>query len=385
MDYVKKIVEFNYCSEEIRFNKDSTINVKSCPWCEEAHWKLNINPNKGRCGVFRCPKCGHSGSLISLQMKLQKQEYDEALDMLKNSELKSRFKYEVKATSDTVPTASLKRRDAVYRQLIAKGYASQKLAKDLIRRGLGQDQFDWYITVKRGDVNNFSNYVKGPGLIENRHLVSIPGVFGKAKQDEFGKEDTSELFFSFPVNAGYLIPIISHLGEKPAISCMQIRHFEVEEGYPRYSYLTSNNTKLKNGVGVGECNKVHYTRNFWNEDLWNNPQMKVPKTVNLTEGALKADVASVLSGRCFIAVPGVNTIKDLPGELKFLKEKGCERINICFDMDYLDKPQVQQALEKVVEIIKSSDLKPIQIKWDRAFKGIDDYYLHLKSHIGGNK
>lgn len=388
MSYLERIIESSFGADDIHTNKDSTINVKYCPWCDEYRWKLNINPNKGRYGVFRCAKCGAAGDVIALQAKMRGLDYKEAKRELDGTNLPSNFSYEVTAKSEQLPTASLRRRDLIYRGLIAHGYQSNRMAKDLEKRGLTSSQFEWYIHTSADLKNKLNGYadVKNVGLIENGHTVGVPGVFGKVKKDQFGREITDELYFSFPLNPGYLIPIISHIGYSPAISCMQIRHFEVEEGYPRYSYFSSNNSKLSNGIGVGGCNKVHYTRNFWNKDLWTKPEMKVPEVVNLTEGALKADVASVLSGRCFIAVPGVNNVRDLSQELKFLKENGCKAINLCFDMDYQTKPQVEKALKNVKKIIKNSGLIPRMITWDATYKGIDDYYLHLKkSQKGGNK
>ena len=386
MDYTKKIIESDFGPSDIRSNSDSTINVRCCPWCGEAHWKLNINPTKGKYGgLFRCPKCGNGGSLIALHMKLRNETFDEARRELNGGDLKQNFNYEVKASSQ-IPTASLERRSEFYRALLESSYISVAMGNDLSRRGLKDSQYSWYSHTVNVVNRNLSMRLKpvldkypNIGLIEDGKVRGIPGVYGKAKKDQFGKEIIDELFINYPQRSGYFVPIISHIGEKPAISCMQIRFYECAEGEPRYSFLTSGSDKFQNGVNVGECNKIHYTRNFWGGDLWKNPQMKVPKTVNLTEGALKADVTSVLSGKCFIAVPGVNSTKDLPKELEFLKQNGCERINICFDMDYLDKPQVKKALEKVKQMIINAGLKATQITWDKNFKGIDDYYLHLKN------
>lgn len=387
----KKIVESDFSPEEIRTNSDSTISVRYCPWCEEPHWKLNINPKKGKYGgLFRCPKCGNGGSLIALHMKLRNESFEEARAELNGTTLEPKFSYEVKASAYT-PTASLERRNEFYQLLLELGYPSNGLLKDLKKRGLGEKYCSWYANsmdfverglVKRTSLNPQLLQKYNVGLIENNEIRGIPGLYGKAKKDANGKEVLDELCINFPKRSGYLIPVISHVGQIPKISCMQIRFYECAEGEPRYAFFTSGSDKLLNGVNVGECNKVHYTRNFWNEDMWSNPQMKIPKAVNLTEGALKADVASVLSGKCFISVPGVNSLKDLPGELKFLKQGGCERINICFDMDYLDKPQVKNALDKVKKIIVEAGLKPVQIKWDKNFKGIDDYYLNLRNKGG---
>ena len=103
--------------------------------------------------------------------------------------------------------------------------------------------------------------------------------------------------------------------------------------------------------------------------------MTVPKTVCLTEGPLKADVASELSGKCFIAIPGVNACGHLKEELEFLKEQGCEKIELYFDMDYLTNEYVDKAIKRIGKMILNAGFKAEQKIWDPAFKGIDDWYL----------
>lgn len=362
---MQKVIEANYDSEEMKGKKSSSITVRSCPWCNR-QWKLNINADKG---VYRCAACGEKGNAISLHAKLRDLSYDESKrDLLGLQTPKKTFVFST-ISSKAIKTASLQRRDAVYRSIIKNGYCSQAQFNDLIKRGLSDDQIKWYATVAYGQVNSFK--VRGKGcdkvFIENGKIRGIPGLFGKPAVDEYGNECVDNIYLYLPKEIGYLIPVITHLDKKPAISCMQIRHLK---GDLRYTYFTSGNKDLSNGVDVGECNKVHYTRNFWKDG-----KMVIPETVNLTEGALKADVASVLSERPFIAVLGVNNTKDLAEELKFLKSNGCKNINVCFDMDYLENPNVQKALEETNKLIKNAGLHVRRITWDKKYKGIDDYLL----------
>ena len=362
---MEKVIESDYDSEELKVKRSSSITVHKCPWCERL-WKLNINADKG---VYRCAACGEKGNAVSLHAKIRRLTYDESKNELLGIKIQPTKKFELTSKED-IPTASLARRDLVYRSIMRNGYCSQAQYNDLIKRGLNGNQVNWYATVAYGQNNLFNVRAKGcdQAFIENGKIKGIPGLFGKPTIDEFGKECTDNVYLYLPKEIGYLIPVITHLDKKPAISCMQIRHLK---GDLRYTYFTSGG--LNNGVTVGDCNKIHYTRNFWKKDV-----MVVPETVNLTEGALKADVASVLSGMPFIAVLGVNNTKDLLGELKFLKSNGCKNINVCFDMDYLENPNVKKALEDVYKIIKNAGLNLRKITWDKTYKGIDDYLLSKK-------
>lgn len=364
---MKRVLEADYCENELKSKRSSSITVRNCPYCQ-GQWKLNINAEKG---VFRCARCGEKGNSIKLHSKLKDLSYEAAKEELLGDTLKPRFSFEV-STSKGLKTASLCQRSKIYKAIIKNGYASKAQADDLKRRGLANEQISWYVTCSYGMKKEFSNWCKGEyhALLEYGNPVGIPGLFGKILKDENGREDTSQVFLNMPKDLGYFIPVITHTRKgTQEISCMQIRHLK---GDLRYSFFTSGDDALENGVSVSECNKVHYTRNFWIDG-----KMVIPETVNLTEGALKADVASVLSGQPFIAILGVNNTRDLHDELIFLKSHGCKKINVCFDMDYATNKNVAKALNEVNGLIISIGLTPRKITWDKAYKGIDDYLLSV--------
>lgn len=366
---MKKVMESDFCEDELKSKRSSSITVRTCPYCQ-GQWKLNLNAEKG---VFRCARCGESGNSIKLHSKLKDLSYEAAKEELLEGQLKPHFTFEV-STSKGLETASLNQRSSVYKAIIKNGYVSKAQADDLKRRGLTNNEFGWYATCSSSMKNGFCIWCKGiyHALIEYGKPVGIPGLFGKILKDENGREDTSQIFLNMPKDFGYLIPVLTHgKGNKQEISCMQVRHLK---GELRYSFFTSGDDKLENGVSVSECNKVHYTRNFWVDG-----KMVIPETVNLTEGALKADVASVLSGQPFIAILGVNNTRDLHNELIFLKSHGCKKINVCFDMDYATNKNVEKALKEVNKLIISAGLTPRKITWDNAYKGIDDYLLLTKN------
>lgn len=368
-DLMKKVIESDFGEDELKSKRSSSITVKKCPYCGGL-WKLNINGDKG---VYRCARCGEAGNAIKLHADLKGLSYNDARIELGQGKLKKLHTFNL--SSKDIKIASLERRSDIYKSIIAHGYVSKTQADDLRRRGLNGEELYWYVTCIGGMKNAFKIWCDGENhaLIENGSLVGIPGLYGEVFKDDFGEENTSELYLNLPKGVGYFIPVITHgKGNKQEISCMQVRHLK---GDLRYSYFTSGDDALKNGSSVSGCNKVHYTRNFWK-----NGKMVIPKVVNLTEGALKADVASVLSGKPFIAIMGVNNTRDLKEELLFLKTNGCEKINICFDMDYLNNKNVEKALNDVNKIIKNVGLIPNKITWDENYKGIDDYLLSLKEN-----
>lgn len=370
-----KVLGNNYQESELKSKRMSSITIQNCPFCD-GRWKLNVNAEKG---VYRCARCGESGNAIKLNAALNEITYKESKKQL-YADKKPAKKIEMVGSKE-LPVASLERRDAIYRSIIKHGICSQEQADDLARRGLHTDQYRWYATVVSGLNDSFTTWCRGEthGLIENGKLRGIPGLYGKVEKVGTNGEVVDDIHLNLPKNIGYLIPVISHIGTKPAISCMQIRRLD-SKSKVRYTFFTSGDDKLKNGSSVNECNKIHYTRNFWQDG-----KFVVPETVNLTEGALKADVASVLSGQPFIAILGVNNVRDLPQELQFLKAHGCKKINICFDMDYEKNKYVAKALSEIILIIKDSGLIPRKIVWNNQYKGIDDYLLSVSRGETVNK
>lgn len=374
-DLMQKVLSLDYSEEDLKEKSEKSIYVRECPYCQR-HWKLNINASKG---VFRCPACGESGNAVSLHAKLHNLTIEESKQELVGVTFNKENK-PVKPAKKELPVADLATRDKIYREIILKGMnvsLSIPCANDLARRGLPLNKMPYIVATQNQNCccTSWFQDLKGRNFTKGNAIVKgVPGVFGVDMVKD-GKEDYKWTYLNMPRNFGYLIPIITHLKDKPAISCCQIRHLE---GEVRYTFFTSQD--LANGVSVTGCNKVHYSRNFFKKGT-----ISVPKTVYLTEGPLKADVASYLSGRCFIAVPGVNSVSDLPKELRYLKSKGCEKINLAFDMDYREKKEVKKAMDNVSEMIKKSGLKLQIMKWDNKYKGIDDYLLSKKSIGKGEK
>lgn len=74
---------------------------------------------------------------------------------------------------------------------------------------------------------------------------------------------------------------------------------------------------------------------------------------------------------------GVNNISKLSDDLEPLKGRDTKNIQVCFDMDYKNKEQIEAARIKVKEIIEGVGLTASMMNWDPKYIGIDDYLLHL--------
>jgi hypothetical protein len=93
------------------------------------------------------------------------------------------------------------------------------------------------------------------------------------------------------------------------------------------------------------------------------------ETIRLTEGELKADVATTLSGILTVSVPGVAMWDKALPVLQTLRPQW---VLLAFDADWRTNPHVAEALGKVgFELIKTGYEVQVEV-WDPALKGIDD-------------
>lgn len=107
----------------------------------------------------------------------------------------------------------------------------------------------------------------------------------------------------------------------------------------------------------------------------------------VTEGALKADIASALSGRTFIAVAGTGCITSLKEPFEILKRNGITKVYEALDMDKTVNVNVSKAAKKLTGMINEFGFKTKTTKWSwdknkpDENKGIDDMLLAKKKKI----
>jgi len=95
----------------------------------------------------------------------------------------------------------------------------------------------------------------------------------------------------------------------------------------------------------------------------------LPKVVRLTEGPLKADIASSISGIRTLAIAGVNSWKVGVAGIKSLSP---EFVRLAFDADAFTNPGVARAVADTYDALLESGLLVQMETWDDPHKGIDD-------------
>jgi len=310
----------------------------TCPFCGGKR-KMNINILKN---VAKCNKCGcgNGYNTITLHSALtgldNKESFKDLLNRWKGleSEVKVQYQNHTKEDFTGITPAPIEIRDKVYRRLLSKLSLSEKHKEDLLKRGLCEDSIisGLYKTVPAVGFHSLAyDAVFNSGAIKDLSTHKTWGIPG------FTDVQDAEKVSLRGRKHGYFIPVLSREG---LISGMQIRYDNLaedasdkeKEEYKKYSWYSSS--EKKTGCSITGCENIHFAGCF-NDDI---------TEINLTEGVLKADIASALSGEPFLGLVGVNNIRQLKPTLEKLIGTGTSVINLYIDMDYADKKEVASAL-----------------------------------------
>jgi hypothetical protein len=98
--------------------------------------------------------------------------------------------------------------------------------------------------------------------------------------------------------------------------------------------------------------------------------------IRITEGELKADVTTALSGIPTLSVPGVEAWRLGLQAVEVLRP---ELVRVAFDMDRETNPAVARAQRALVSALRGAGFRVGVESWDPAFKGCDDYFGALRA------
>jgi hypothetical protein len=179
-------------------------------------------------------------------------------------------------------------------------------------------------------------------LSENYQLEGVPGFFTDMQNS-----------WHLAGAAGICIPVRDLQGNIQGITIRCDTNFN-----GKYKWLSS--AKKLNGCSSGA--PIHVAK----------PVKFEPGEVWITEGPIKADMASLKLNRIVIAVPGVNNFK---GIIPILKELKPQLVITAYDMDKLSNPTVKRYEGFLLATLLRMKIRTFQADWDHEFKGIDDFII----------
>ena len=318
-------------------NTGKTMHI-NCPFCGEGKRRLYLYPDTEQ---YHCFHCGAHGNAVSLYARRTGLSYANAYHELEADRMLHFPLPNVPKTPEREP-ASIEKRDAVYRAMLQLLPLSAEHQQNLLHRGLSELKI-------RG--NSYRTLADGKGLRDSIaaqlsarfDLNGIPGFYFR---------DGSWRLCAY---SGLLIPVRDADGRMQGI---QIRRDSAER--MKYVWLSGAGRPC----GTPARSWVHVTGN------------RAKTTAVITEGSLKGDAASALSGdTLFLCVPGVSAIKYLPETLKNLH---LTAVYEAFDMDKLRNPQVVAARKRLRQMIADCGLPCRTLLWNETCNGIDDYLAAQK-------
>lgn len=154
----------------------------------------------------------------------------------------------------------------------------------------------------------------------------------------------------------------------------------------RYYWLSSANKPQ--GTSSGDPAPIHIAVPTSKLQNWQSGTLYKARTVWLSEGPLKCDIASDCIeklynplefeniGTTFLALPGAGAWRLA---IPIMKEMGVEQVNLCFDADAVSNPHVKKHLMECAKELKQEGFRANLILWnEQEAKGIDDLFLQRK-------
>jgi hypothetical protein len=238
---------------------------------------------------------------------------------------------EVSLRTNEVPCGSPEQLDKVYRSFIKLVPLSKEHGENLQKRGLNEVEITQrlYRTLPiYGRSRIAAELIDQFG--ENL-CKKIPGLYIKDKR-----------YWSLAGSAGMLVPV-QQFGK---LISFKIRADSSQDENSRYTSLSS---KRHGGPSPGA--NVHIP-------TFNGEKTEI---FRLTEGELKADIATVLSGLHTISIPGVSAWRRA---IPILKTLGAKTVKLAFDSDVATKSQVKKNFIDTAKALIGEGFKLEVETWD---------------------
>ena len=376
------------CGELLDVDLTRSVAIAHCPHANHKDSKkLTIKFNEGWFNCIKCQQTGQhqpsGGGPVSLFMHVTgitdcteaAREMHEILGDESTTKAVAKKQRVKEPEPKKIDIADIDVRDHTYRTLLSLLVLSTEHRSALLARGLTGDQIDrfGYKSLPR-DRKAICKKLLQMGCI----LEGVPGFY-KDKDSAWTMNVFGTGIFVPWVNAKGQIEFLQIRKDKADPLCRNCSHCEdgkcLSSGRETDKSSTCDSFKEKGmryftfsspdkECGSGARTWIH-GRKGEKADSW--------KEVFITEGALKADVASAISGKNFLAVQGVGNTGDLPRVLHNLHYKGLEKVYLCYDNEP-DNPAVLRGEASIKEMLEVLRVPYQKVAWDElGLKGIDDW------------
>ena len=351
-----------------------------CPFCGDRRGKMNVNFAKN---VWRCNYCGEHGGMLNLYARINNttnsEAYREICDALQAGD--TSWGYGGAESTDAYagvpvrdphagrqPDMGIPQAERASPQEIHQTYslmlemlslnAAHRAHLCSEKRGLTDEQIDC-LGFKSTPPYFLCRSLTERLIKQGCKVEGVPGFY--LHEGGYWTLKCSSR------TAGILIPAV---GIDGLIRGMQIlldvafkdRDDPPEKAGTKYIWLSSS---AKN-MGVTSGSPVHFIGNPF------------ARTIYVTEGILKADIAHHLLNRSFVAVAGANNVQQLGPLFALLAQNGTELIIEAHDMDKYSNEMIAKGSSRIYLLAGQYGMECRRLTWNPNYKGIDDWQLALR-------
>lgn len=351
-----------------------------CPICGDRRGKMNVNFAKN---VWRCNYCGEHGGMLALYAKVNNttnsDAYREICDALQTGDTSWGYgETEKTGTYVGVPSgnphadsqtddgntqaerASLQEIHQTY-SLLFHMLSLTSAHREHLRsekRGLTDEQID-HLGFKSTPPYFLCRSLTERLIKQGCKVEGVPGFY-------LHEGGYWTLKFSSRT-AGILIPVV---GIDGLIRGAQIlldvsikdKDDPPEKSGTKYIWFSSSTKNM----GITSGSPVHFIGNPF------------ARTIYVTEGILKADIAHCLLNRSFVAIAGANNVQQLGPLFALLAQNGTELIIEAHDMDKYSNEMIAKGSSKIYLLARQYGMECRRLTWNPNYKGIDDWQLALR-------
>ncbi len=351
-----------------------------CPICGDRRGKMNVNFVKN---VWRCNYCGEHGGMLALYARVNNttnsDAYREICDALQTGDTSWGYgETEKTGVYAGVPTgnphagsqtdagvtqaerASLQEIHQTY-SLLFHMLSLTSAHREHLRsekRGLTDEQID-HLGFKSTPPYFLCRSLTERLIKQGCKVEGVPGFY----LHEGG-------YWTLKFNsrtAGILIPAI---GIDGLIRGAQIlldvpiknKDDPPEKSGTKYIWFSSSTKNM----GTTSGSPVHFIGNPF------------ARTIYVTEGILKADIAHCLLNRSFVAIAGANNVQQIGPLFALLAQNGTELIIEAHDMDKYSNEMIAKGSSKIYLLARQYGMECRRLTWNPNYKGIDDWQLALR-------
>lgn len=351
-----------------------------CPFCGDRRGKMNIHFGKN---VWRCNYCGEGGGMLSLYAKLNNttssDAYREICDALQAGDTTWGYEEQERESAswrsrngDTGADAG-KGEEIPQAERADARQIHQTYSLFLGMLGLSPAHRAHLKSEKRGltdsQIESLGFKSTPPGFLcrslterllkQGCTVEGVPGFY-------LHEQGYWTVRFSSRA-AGILIPAVGIDGLVRGMQILLDTPFKDKEDPPekagtKYIWLSS----ASKNRGVTSGSPVHFVGDPF------------ARTIYVTEGILKADIAHCLTGRSFAAVAGANNVKPLEPLFALLAANGTKLVVESHDMDKYSNEMTARGSSRICQMAGRYGMECRRLTWNPCYKGIDDWQLALR-------